>query len=304
MDLAAVAGITFGFIGMVFVGWLLRRTGVLTHDDARPLNAIIIYVGLPAFILRSIQGAVLDWNVLLVAVVAWLVFGGSALVAWLASRLMKLPRPVAGGFILAAAFGNTGYLGYPISLALLGEEGLVHAIFYDVFGTVGAVLAAGLFIAARFGEAKEERVQPIKEVLTFPAVIALVAALALGGAEIPVLVGNWLDAFAKLVTPLIMISIGLSLRMGSIREYLAPLLALSGIRLVFAPLVALGLGLLAFRDPAAVNLVVMQAGMPSMMLTIAIGARFGLDTGFIAGAILMTTVLSVVSIPAVQLLIG
>ena len=84
--------------------------------------------------------------------VAWIVFAFIAVLAWLVARALKLPRPVAGAFILAAAFGNTGYIGYPITQALLGAEALPEAIFYDVFGTVGALVFVGLLIAQRYGE--------------------------------------------------------------------------------------------------------------------------------------------------------
>ena len=35
---------------------------------------------------------------------------------WLGARLLRLPPEMAGGFIIAAALGNTGYIGYPITL--------------------------------------------------------------------------------------------------------------------------------------------------------------------------------------------
>jgi predicted permease len=47
---------------------------------------------------------------------------------------------------------------------------------------------------------------------------------------------------------------------------------------------------------------VLQAGMPSMMLTLVVGERFGLDTDFIASAIFVTTAASAVVLPLVQLL--
>lgn len=304
MDALGTAGITLGFIGMVAIGWLLRWTGLLSADDAKPLNVLIVYIGLPALVFQSIRTANLEWDMVFIAVSAWIVFGATALVAWGTARLMRMARPVAGGFILASALGNTAYLGYPIALALFGEEGLARAIFYDIFGTVGAMLLVGLLIAERFGRSDGRRVRPAQEILTFPAVIALGLALLLRGVEIPVLVSDWLDTFAKLVTPLIMISVGLTLRMGSLQEHIRPLMALSGIRLVLAPMAAFVVGSVLLEGAGALDQLVLSAGMPSMMLTLVIGSRFGLDTGFIAAAILVTTTLSVVTIPVMRLLMG
>ena len=290
------------FVGIVVVGWALRRTGVVERSAAKSINNIIIYVGLPAMIFRNIHAARLERSLVVVGLVAWAVFVVSAVVAWAISRSMRLPRPVAGGFIIAAALGNTGYIGYPVAEAFLGAQGQTRAIFYDVLGTVAALLFVGLFIAERMGHADGKSVNPAREVLGFPAVLAVLVALALRPFAIPDAVGGWLDLLASLTVPLIMITVGLSLRPGSIRDYAAPLAALSGVKLLLGPVVGLGVGAVVFSDPEVVRLVVLQAGMPSMMLSLVIGARFRLDTDFIASAILVTTLACVISIPLMQLL--
>ena len=161
MTFWSLAQIILGFVGIVAVGWLLRKSGLLRAEDARPINNVIIYVGLPAMIFQAVHPASLEKGLLWIAVVAWVVFIATALVAWAFCRFLDLPRAVSGGFILAAALGNTGYIGYPVALAFLGEQGLVQAIFYDIFGTVGALLLVGLFIAQKMGSASGKPVNPI-----------------------------------------------------------------------------------------------------------------------------------------------
>ena len=62
------------FAAIVGVGAALRASGLLRAEDARPLNAVIIYVGLPAFIFKSVHRADLGPDVWRVVGVAWLVF--------------------------------------------------------------------------------------------------------------------------------------------------------------------------------------------------------------------------------------
>ncbi|MDZ4064604.1 MAG: AEC family transporter [Coriobacteriia bacterium] len=304
MDAAELARIILSLVAIVGVGWLLRRFGVLAAEDARPINNIIIYAGLPAMIFRAVHNASLDRQLVGIAAVAWVCFIAVVALAWLACRALMLPRVVCGGFILAAALGNTGYIGYPISQAVLGDTGLVRAIFYDVFGTVAALLFVGLFIAERFGSSGERPINPIREALAFPAVIALIAGLLLQQVAVPTLVSNVIDALATLVVPLIMISVGISLRLGTLREHALTLGVLALLRLAVAPAVAWGVGSFVLKDPAALRLVVLEAGVPSMMLTLVIGARFRLDTDFIASAILVTTVASIATIPLWQILVS
>jgi len=298
---ASLAGTILTFVAIVAIGWLLRVTRRLSPEDARPINAIILYVGLPAFIIRAVHGARLDAELLAVVAVAWAVFAILLLIAWLAARALKLPSIVAGGFILAATLGNTGYIGYPIVQTFLGDAALPRAIFYDVFGTVGALLLVGLVIAERFGGSKGQKKHPVREILGFPAVIALAVGLATRPIAFPTVVSDGLAILASLVVPLIMISVGLSLRVGVLRRWALPLAVLTGVRLLLAPLLALLVGrALVGNGGGALQLVVLQAGMPAMMLGLVVGARFELDTDFIASAILVTTVASALTLPLMQ----
>jgi predicted permease len=305
MSPSALATTVLTFVGIVGVGWLLRATGRLKASDVKPINAIIIYVGLPAFIIRTVHSARLDRDLAVVVAIAWAVFAVTLLLAWLVARMLRLPRVVTGGFLLTAALGNTGYIGYSIVSALLGKQALPHAIFYDVFGTVGALLIVGLAVAEHYAGSAERRKHPLREVLGFPAVIALVIGLASRGIAIPNVVSGGLDLLANLTVPLIMISVGLSLRMGALRRWALPLAAVVALRLAVAPLLAYALGSVALAgDTRVLALVTLQAGMPAMMLSLVVGARFELDTDFIASAIFVTTAASALSIPLLQLLVA
>jgi len=301
MTSAALASTILTFVAIVGVGALLRATGILRREDARPLNAVIIYVGLPAFIFQAVHGATLRVDLLGVVAVAWLVFGAMLGLAWFVARLLKLPQDVAGGFIIAAALGNTGYIGYPITEALLGSKALTEAIFYDVFGTVFALALAGLLVAQHFGTNDEARINPVRELLTFPAVIALAAALALRTVPVPIPVMGGLGLLANMVAPLIMVSVGISLRWETLGRRWVQLASLSGLRLLVAPVIAFALGLVLLGRGVPLQVAVLEAGMPSMMLALVVGERFGLDTDFIASAIFVTTAASALTLPLLQL---
>ena len=296
--------VILGILLLVGVGVALRLAKVLSPSDARVLNDIIIYVALPALVFRAVHGADLSLDLMLMAVVAWSAIVVGFGIAWVSCRVFGLPDPTAAGFMITAALGNTGYLGYPLALAIFGDEGLVRAIFYDIFGTVFAVLTIGLLVAQRFGDTGGKRINLLKEILTFPGVVALALALALRTVEMPPLVSGGLEALANLVVPLIMISLGISLQPRTIRERATALGGVALVKLVVLPLVALGIGFLVLADRDAVRLGVMQAGMPSMMLSLVFGIRYKLDVDFIASAILVTQVGAIVTVPLMQQLLG
>ena len=246
MSAAALASTILTFTAIVGVGAALRASGILRREDARPINAIIIYVGLPAFIFNAVHGATLRVDLWRVVLIAWMVFGVMLLLGWLAARVLKLPAEIAGGFIVATALGNTGYIGYPVTEAFLGKGSLPQAIFYDVFGTVCALALVGLLVAQHYGTNAEARINPLRELFTFPAVIALLVALLLRSVAIPSLVSDGLGLLASMVAPLIMLSVGLSLRASTMVTQRTPLAVLSVLRLLVAPVIAIGLGWLLF----------------------------------------------------------
>lgn len=305
MHFTALTQTIAGFVAIVCVGALLRGFKVVERSDARVLNAVIIYVGLPAFIFTAVNGShALTMKSLRVVAVSWVVFAVIAGVALLVSRLLRLERKRAGGFFLAASLGNTGYIGYPLTSALLGAAAVPIAVLSDVFGTVLQLVLVGFPVARHFGRrgAKLTVWRLVTELATFPALIAAVVALAVPAAAVPVPVSEWLAAIAKMVSPLIMLSVGISLRPRAIAHGAPALLALAAIRLLVAPALVAWLGPVVL-DGNALRVAVLEAGMPSMMLSLAVGERFGLDDDFIAAAIFVTTVAATLSVPLWQSLV-
>lgn len=303
MEVGSLIGVIGGLLALVGVGVALRVSGLLSAEDSRPLNTVLMYVALPALIFSAVYRADLDLSLGMLPAIAWVAAGIGLAIGWALSRLLGLKGPTAGAFIMACVFGNTGYMGYPVAQALLGDPGLVRAIFSDVFGNTAAVISVGTLVAGHYG-AGEVKVNPLKEMATFPPFIALAAALILRSVALPELVTSWLDALGKVVVPVIMISVGLSLKPRALREHLPRISVLVLVKLVLLPLIALGLATLLLDDPASLRVAVIEAGVPTMMLLVIMGQRFRLDSDFIASAILATMVGAVVTIPVLQLLIG
>jgi predicted permease len=302
----AIAGAILKMLALVGVGLALRLAGLVKRENAKVLNSVIIYAALPALVFRVARQTDLSLDLLLVAAIAWLVGGAGFLVAWGLARLLRLPKKTAGAFILVTALGNTGYIGYPVTTMLLGEKALPQAVFYDVFGTVALLFTVGVIIAGRMGS-HQGKVSPLKELLSAPAMVALLLGLASRALpltpSVSTVVMDWLEIVASMTVPLVMISLGLTLSSRGFKGRLTAIGVAGAVKLLVLPEVAV-VAALALGAPGASRLVMLQAGMPSMMLTLIIGERFGLDTDFTASAILATTVACIVTIPLVQMLVG
>ncbi|MDI6692656.1 MAG: AEC family transporter [Anaerosomatales bacterium] len=302
MALGELLGVIVAILGYVAIGVALRVARVLRPEDAKPLNAVLLNVGLPALVFTSVHSAQVDASLALVPALAWVAVLVGLAAAVLLARALRLPPAASGAFVLAAVFGNTGYIGYPVAHALLGEPGLVRAIFSDIFGNTLAMIALGTLVAARLSQHQAD-VHPLKEIAAFPPFIALALALATRGVHVPVPFMDWLGALGKIVVPLIMISVGLSLRPRKLKDHAGVVAAAAVVKLVLLPLIGLLLARLILHDEASARVVVLEASVPTMMMAVIVGHRFDLDTDLVASTVLVTTIASVVAIPLWQLLV-
>lgn len=281
---------------------LLRDKGLLKEHYRDYSNFAVLYITLPAFVFIAIIRSQLRIELLNITAAAFLVmFAVLAAVLILISRL-RPGRQLYGSFILAATLGNTAYFGYPAVYAVFGEAKLINAIFYDY--AVGVfIYTVAIYIAQTFGSGKEvARVSSaILAIVKFPAFLALVPAIALKGTELPILLTDALGYVGMSTVPLVILSIGLSFRFGSIRANKPLVLLVAVAKLLFSPLVAYGIGQLLGLRPDMLSIAVVQAAMPTAMMTVILGAKYGLDVDFLANTVFVTTALSVVTLPLITL---
>jgi len=278
--------------------------GLLEKAHTLILNNIIIYLTMPALIFRAVFESRILLSLLKIPLVALAIAALSMGVAYIVGRFLHLKRPTFGAFLLVAAIGNTGYLGYPLTLQLFGIGNLVKAVFYDLSGTVVFTFTIGLLVAQRYGQGNG-KVNIIKEVFTFPPLIGLLVALVVKGLGIglPNFLTDTIGFLAGATIPLVMLTIGLSLELTEVRTYALAIAVVVLIKLVVAPIVAMLGGNILGMSGSDLGIMVLEASMPSFLLSLVVGLRYGLDTDFLPAAIVVTTMLSMITIPVWQYLL-
>ncbi len=283
--------------------------GVEAADARRVLTTLVYYLLLPALVLQVMWTAPLGLvSVQIAAVAALTVLAGLGLTGLaltvLAGRAYAPGRATIGAMLLVAAWPNAIYLGLPILDTLFGASGRAVAIQFDLFGALPLLLTVGVLIARRFGT--HDAPGPggwggvLRGVFLVPSIWAamLGATMNLSGTPIPIWVEDGLGRLAHGVTPLMLFSLGLALIFDRFRTRDVPaLLVVSVIQLLAAPVVALVLVAAVGLDGVPGIATVLETAMPAMVLGLVFCDRFGLDTGFYAAAVTLTTALSLVTLP-------
>lgn len=297
MILVAVAIVVATAIGVAAE----RRYGERAQAATRTTIDVLLWTVLPFVCFFTIVGLDLDRGVgggLGLAYVVAAVVGG---LAWLAGRRLGMPAPALGGLVVACIVSNTGYLGIPLSVALLGSEALGPAVAYDtlvntpLFLTVGFAIGAGM--GTKAGETSRERVRSF--LVRNPPLLAVLAALVAPDALAPDLLRDAAEVLVFVVLPVGFFIVGVTLAAeaedGALAfppPFTSPVAVALVLRLLVAPAVMLGLSAAAFDVPDAY---VVEAAMPTGVNSLVVAHAYGLDLRVTSAALAWTTAVAVVA---------
>jgi predicted permease len=289
-----VITITFLLIGMA-----IKRIPAFSDETGNVLNLFVIYISLPALVLLKIPELAFSKNLLVPALMPWVMLLFSCALILILSRLFKWERATTGCLLLMIPLGNTSFLGIPMVKAFFGENAIPYALLYDQLGSFLALATYGSIILALYGtgESKPTVAGVVKKVLSFPPFIALVLAFIIKSFPYPPIAVSILEILASTLVPLVMIAVGFQLTLRLSREVTSQLCIGLTIKLIAAPVAALFLCKIAGLEGEAVQVSIFEAGMPPMVSAGALAILAKLSPPLTAALVGIGIVLSFVTLP-------
>lgn len=285
-------------LAMLVLGYVFQRLRVLPEGSAQTLNLVVLYVCLPAAVLRYAPRLQLEPALLGVAAVPWLLLGASVVLVGAMTRWLRLRRDEHAVLLLTVALGNTSFLGYPLTRALIGEHALPYAVVYDQFGAFLILSTFGLWVLAHYGGEHAPSVRSIAlRVLKFPPLWALLVGFTVMPAQPPGWIANGLQLLSASLLPLAMLAIGLSVRLSLPRDELKPLAAGLVLKLAVLPALSVALVPLLGLTGAMARATVLESAMPSMVTAGALAISHGLAPRLAAAMVGYGLLLSLLTLP-------
>jgi predicted permease len=268
----------FILIGLaITIGYVLQKLHIFPKETPNILNKYIIYISLPAIILLQVPKLQFSFDILIPAIIAWIVMGLSALLVIFFSKLLNWSKEVTGGLLLVAILTNSSIMGIPIINAYLGEEALPYVLIYDQLGTFIALAVYGAFITAYYSSNSNLSFKLIVvKIVTFPSFLALMLALLFVGQTFPIIITNILTTFANTLIPVALVAVGLQLQFKLPRDDIKPLSIALLIKLVLAPLIAYIVIIIFGWNNLAGYVSIFEAGMAPMITAGAMASMAGL----------------------------
>lgn len=293
MGLLILCGAAFGII---------RPGGISTDVSRHVLTTLVFNLLMPALVLSVLWRVDLGLETLKISAYGMSIILFGACLTWAISRLIPIEPRRLGAAMLGIAFPNVTYFGLPVLEQALGPWTRALVIQIDLFAAFPMVLTLGVLIARHYGELRPHRNHKAlrSALIQNPPLWAAGGAIALNltNTAIPRWLDQTLTTLSGAVVPLMLIALGLGLSWKSWHWRNVPLgglvvLLKLGLMPLFGAWLALSLGFEGDKLAA----LVMEAGMPSMLLGVVYCDHWKLDTAFYAMIVALTTALSLLTLP-------
>ena len=321
----SVLTVTFPFFALVLCGYVAARRGMLPLHAIPGLNGFVLFFALPCMLYRfgasTPVAQLLDVSVALTYLLCALVM---VFVAVVATRRGRVGWNDAAFGALVAAFPNTGFMGVPLLVALLGSQAAgpaIVTILVDMVVTSSLCIGLsriGLAVPGKDSGASASSASlaarnALKGVLTNPMPWAiLLGALASGlQLQLPRPVTQTVGMLADAASPVALFTIGavlarsqmLALHDAAHHVPWQRYVPVAMMKLLLHPALVLAVGASAIAlgvplDRFALTVLVLVAALPSASNVSLLAERFGADNGRIARIILVSTAMAFVTFSA------
>ena len=288
---------------LIGAGALGVKMGWLKAEGRQMLSSLLVNLVVPAMIVNSyrmefsmeiLRNLLAAFGLSVLAILM-----GTVLTLLLTARQKDSRTPI---FRFACVFSNAAYMGFPLISALFGAEGLLYAsgfvtIFNILIWTIGYVVVSG----------QVDPKQTVKAVVTCPCIIAVVVGLIIYLARIPlpeVLTGP-IGAIGDMNTPLSMIITGATIASSDLKKLMKNknLFLTWGVRMLGVPAVELLIFALLGLHGTVPTIVLLLEACPCAAITTMFAIQFHHDEELAAGAVVFSTLSSILTLPLYALLL-
>ena len=266
---------------IVIVGYVAGRLGYMGGEFDKKLSSLVINITCPALILSSaMTGELPDRGLILpllgISLLTYVILSGVGL---LLPRYITSKKEDEGVVGFALMFGNVGFMGYPVVASIFGHQAVFYAAVLNVINTFAVFTIGTILIVGDLGDGKRFQKKVLYSTPMLSAYLAMLI-VALGIDNIPSIISQPLTMIGNITVPAALLIIGSSMSQLSIKTMLR----------------ALGF------DTYVVNINTVVIAMPVATYGTILCLKHNRDTTLITEVTLITTLLSMITIPLLTML--
>lgn len=289
------------FATLIVIGYASEKKGYLKDSDIDALSTLCVKVMIPAMIISVIvnggsrEALFSAFPVLLGA--ACLIIG-LMVIGYISALILKIPQPTRNIHTCIIGFSNSGFMGFPMLLAMFGDRASIFVAAYIIADA--ALLWTLVPILADPSNSKGIDFKKLISPNTIAAVLGIVMVIL----NIKPTIVPWtaITAVGDSSKYIAMIYIGADLgRKGILKLFNRPIVfSIIPIKLIIAPIIVyLIYSATGVFDSDFVMMFTVIAMLPCMVAVAMIARNCGSDDEYASAAVLVTTIASILTMPII-----
>jgi predicted permease len=286
---------------LVVIGYAI---GPRLKLEARTLSRISYFIFIPAYVFDVLSAANINVTVAAqisaYAILAHVLCAGLGFVV---AKLLKRPPQVVAAYVLIAVFGNVGNFGIPIVKFRFPDQPYVNEVNIVYFLAIVTISFIVGVAAANWN--KGGVFKSVVAVLKTPALMAVPPALLTNfvihqyGLTLPLPLARPIGLLAAAMIPTMVVALGVQLASAGLPKVNADMVLSTLVRLMGGPILALLLAAPFGLSGIERSVGIIQSAMPAAVLASIIAFENDLLPEFVIGAVLFSTLASVVTLTVV-----
>ena len=295
---------------LILIGVYLYKKDHLSNSSAKQLSWIIVNITNPITLLVA---ALTEEEKVSAAEVgiAFLAFAAMYVIliaiSYLIPFILGVDRDDRYAYRMMAIFGNVGFIGIPFATAVLGTSSLIFVSLCGLtFNMIIYTYGAAQLREVAAGQHPDEEIKAghsPKDMINSGTVMAVVTVIVyLSDLTVPDAVKTTLGYIGNCTTFLSMIVLGVSVAQMVPREVFTRwrLYVFVAIRQILIPVMLIYIMRPFIKNELILHTLVVMAAMPAANLPLMMAKQYGVKEDMISAGIILTTVLSIITIPIVM----
>lgn len=274
------------------VGFLLAR---FARVHVQAVSRLTFHALAPALVFNVLVTSTLDRVQFgRMALFYVLVTMSAAVMARIVAIPLRLDRQALSAFVLVVVCSNSGNYGLPVALLAFGREALAFASVYFVSSAIFSY-TGGILVAASGRRSVRDALLGVARVPAVYGAVAAAVTMSLG-VQAPSSIMRPIAMLSDAALPMMILVLGMQLERATMPERPIVVAVAVALSLIATPLAAIGLAHLVGLGGAAFQAGVLQASMPTAVITTILALEFDVLPTFVTSVVCVATLLSPITV--------
>lgn len=292
---------------IMLVGFIAYKKDYINDNASKKLSSIVVNIANPALILSSILSmdhTITGKDLMTTVVIAIAVFGGLLVISVFVPVIFRVEKSSYGAYRVMTVFSNIGFMGFPIISSVYGSSALLYAtLFLIPYNVLIYTYGIRTMKTNKSGEKERLNLGQICNIGVLACVLAII--LFAFKVKLPDFLASGISMLSNLTAPLSMMVIGASMAVIDFKRLLGDykLLLFSAFKLLLLPILGTFLVKQFVANEVICGVTMVMLATPVGSMTAMLAQEYDGDYELASKGVMLTTLLSVVTIPIVSALV-